>query len=132
MEHGYERHYMKIVAFDKNGRKMAHGLACVNVDQNCITGRRAFLRHLSVIRIELLPQALKLVIDFIWRRIDCDHIRYEQFHITNPESGKLEAYSKLKEALKIVNFRWQNLINDPTTGTRSQIMQLKKPAVDAP
>jgi len=31
MESGYERHYMKIVAFHE-GRKMAHGLACVNID----------------------------------------------------------------------------------------------------
>ena len=31
MEEGYERHYLKIVAFH-NGKKMAHGLACVNVD----------------------------------------------------------------------------------------------------
>jgi len=31
MESGYERHYLKIVAYH-DGRKMAHGLACVNVD----------------------------------------------------------------------------------------------------
>ena len=31
MEAGYERHYLKIVAYH-DGRKMAHGLACVNVD----------------------------------------------------------------------------------------------------
>ena len=33
MESGYERHYLKIVAYHE-GRKMAHGLACVNIDQN--------------------------------------------------------------------------------------------------
>ena len=31
MEEGYERHYLKIIAFH-HGKKMAHGLACVNVD----------------------------------------------------------------------------------------------------
>ena len=31
MEDGYERHYLKIVAYH-DGRKMAHGLACVNID----------------------------------------------------------------------------------------------------
>ena len=36
MEDGYERHYLKIVAFH-NGKKMAHGLACVNVDQTLQT-----------------------------------------------------------------------------------------------
>lgn len=33
MEAGYERHYLKIVAYHE-GRKMAHGLACVHIDQN--------------------------------------------------------------------------------------------------
>ena len=31
MEGGYERHYMKLVAYH-SGKKFAHGLACVNVD----------------------------------------------------------------------------------------------------
>ena len=54
MEAGYERHYMKIVAYH-NGKKMAHGLACVNVDPSFKgPGIRAFIRHLSVIRTELL------------------------------------------------------------------------------
>lgn len=54
MENGYERHYMKIIAYH-DGKKMAHGLACVNVDQNYRQGHRAFLRHISVIRTELFP-----------------------------------------------------------------------------
>lgn len=33
MESGYERHYLKIVAFHE-GKKMAHGLACVAIDRN--------------------------------------------------------------------------------------------------
>ena len=44
MEDGYERHYLKIVAFH-NGKKMAHGLACVNVDQTLQNGHRAFIRR---------------------------------------------------------------------------------------
>ena len=119
MESGYERHYLKIVAFETNGRKMAHGLACVNIDPTCMTGRRAFLRHLSVIRSELLPQAFQVITDFIWRRINCDHIRFEQFHIQNPDTGKLMADECLKDALKLVKFRWLNLINNPASGKRS-------------
>jgi len=88
MEDGYERHYLKIVAYH-NDKKMAHGLACVNYDQTLPNGHRAFIRHVSVIRNELFPQALKLVIDFTWRRIYCDHIRIELFHIKDPESGKM-------------------------------------------
>ena len=76
MEAGYERHYLKIIAYHE-GRKMAHGLACVNIDQTYRQGFRAFLRHISVIRVELLPQALKLIVDFVWRRMYCEHIRLE-------------------------------------------------------
>ena len=32
MEDGYERHYIKLVSY-AGGRKLAHGLACINVDQ---------------------------------------------------------------------------------------------------
>ena len=74
MESGYERHYLKIVAFHE-GKKMAHGLACVAIDRNYKQGYRAFLRHISTIRTEMLPKALKLIIDFIWRRIHCNNIR---------------------------------------------------------
>ena len=130
MESGYERHYLKIVAFHE-GRKMAHGLACVNIDQSYRQGFRAFLRHISVIRVELLPQALKLIVDFIWRRIHCDHIRLEQVHVKNEETQKLAADNNLKDALKQEKFRWQSLINDPVTGKRSQLMQLNKPKGEA-
>lgn len=118
MECGYERHYMKIVAFHE-GRKMAHGLACINIDQSFASGHRAFLRHISVIRAELFPQALKLVIDFVWKRIACDHIRLEQFYVTDEETKKLQAAPILKDSLKVAKFRWQSLINDPVSGKRS-------------
>ena len=126
MEDGYERHYLKIVAFHE-GRKMAHGLACVNVDQNFRQGHRAFLRHISVIRAELLPQALKLIVNFIWKRIHCQHIRLEQIHVIDPKTEKLGAEPGLRDALKLEKFKWQSLINDPATGKRSQLMQLNKP-----
>jgi len=131
MEDGYERHYLKIVAFH-DGRKMAHGLACVHIDRSYRQGFRAFLRHISVIRPELLPQAVKLTVDFVWRRIHCDHIRLEQFHILDPETQKLAAYGAFKEALQASKFKWQSLINDPITGKRSQLMQLIKPKEGCP
>lgn len=57
--------------------------------------------------------------NFIWRRIHCEHIRLEQFHVKNEETQKLAADNGLKEALKAEKFRWQSLINDPVTGKRS-------------
>ena len=59
-----------------------------------------------MIRIELLPQALALIIEFIWRRIQCDHIRFEQFHVMNAETGKLTADSFVRGALKAEKFKW--------------------------
>ena len=118
MESGYERHYMKIVAFHE-GKKMAHGLACLNVDPVFTTGHRVFLRHISVIRTELLPQALSLVVDFIWRRIQCTQIQLHQIHIMDEAAGKVQADKTLQAALKGAKFRWQNLQNDPKTGKRS-------------
>ena len=108
MEDGYERHYLKIVAFH-NGKKMAHGLACINVDQSLNSGYRAFIRHVSVIRNELFPQAMKLVIDFIWRRIYCDHIRLELFHLKDPETGKMYVDPAIKKTLAEAKFKWKNL-----------------------
>ena len=130
MESGYERHYLKIVAFH-NGKKMAHGLACVNVDQSISNGHRVIIRHVSVIRNELFPQALKLVVDFVWKRIHCDHIRVELFHLKNEETGKMAADPVIKKALAELKFKWKNLTNDPKTGRRAQNMELKKPTGDA-
>ena len=86
---------------------------------------------MSVIRNELFPQALKLVTDFIWRRIYCDHIRIELFHLKDEETGKMQADPAIKKALGDMKYRWKNLSNDPATGKRSQIMQLNKPTGEA-
>lgn len=129
MEEGYERHYLKIVAYH-DGKKMAHGLACINVDQSLQSGHRAFIRHVSVIRNELFPQALKLVTDFVWRRIYCDHIRLELFHFKNEETGRMAADDAIKKSLAELKYKWKNMINDGS-GKRSQIMELKKPTGEA-
>ena len=89
------------------------------------------IRHVSCIRNELFPQALKLVVDFIWKRIHCDHIRVELFHLTDHETGKMAADPVIKKALAEVKFKWKNLTNDPVTGRRAQNMELKKPVGDA-
>ena len=105
MEDGYERHYLKIVAYH-NGKKLAHGIACVNVDQTAQSMHRAFIRHVSVIRPELFPQALKIVLDFVWRRIHCDQIRLELFHTMNVALGKPTADPEIKKAVAAEKFKW--------------------------
>lgn len=39
----------------------------------------------------------------------------------------LKADVKFKEVLQKAGFKWKNLCNDPSTGKRSQIMQLDRP-----
>ena len=49
---------------------------------------------------------MALITDFIWRRIYCEHVRLEQYHVPLGEAGKLGADPILKDALKIAKFRW--------------------------
>lgn len=95
MESGYERHYMKIIAYH-NGVKMGHGLACVNVDHTVPLIHRVFIRHISTIRYNQFDEAFALVVNYIWRKIHCDHIRFELFHVKDEESGALKADPKFK------------------------------------
>lgn len=81
---------------------------------------------MTVIRVELFRQALELIVDFIWRRINCDHVRVELNHIKDKD-GKLAADPFIKKVFSESGFRWKTLQNDPKTGKRAQIMQLNKP-----
>ena len=56
------------------------GLACINIDSNCLTEKRAYIRHLSTKDKSKFEEALKLVLDFIWTNIDCDTIRVDVHH----------------------------------------------------
>lgn len=125
MEDGYERHYIKIVSY-ADGRKMGNGFACFNVDYTAPAQQRVFIRHISTIKPKQMDAAFAAVLSFIWRNIQCDNIRFELFHIKD-ESGVLKADIKFKEVLQKAGFKWKNLCNDPSTGKRSQIMQLDRP-----
>jgi hypothetical protein len=50
----------------------------------------------------------------------------ELFHIKD-KSGVLKADQRFKDTLQRAGFKWKNLCNDPSTGKRSQIMQLDRP-----
>jgi len=49
----------------------------------------------------------------------------------NEETGKMGADDSIKKALAEMKYKWKNLTNDPTTGKRSQIMELRKPTGEA-
>ena len=92
---------------------------------------RAIIRHISVSRLELLKQALTLVVDFVWRRIPCEHVRVEVFHFVN-EQGQMKVDPFVKECYAKMGFRWKMLTNDKATGRRAQVMQLMKPKEGCP
>lgn len=125
MEEGYERHYMKIVSF-RDGAKYGNGMVFLNVDHTVPLQQRVIIRHISTIKAKELEKAFELVVNFIWRNIQCDNIRFELFH-TKDQTGALKADPNFKACLQKAGFKWKNLRNDPTTGKRSQIMQLDRP-----
>jgi hypothetical protein len=88
--------------------------------------QRVFIRHISTIKYKQLDAAFTTVLEFIWKNIQCDNIRFELFHIKD-KSGVLKADQKFKDVLQRAGFKWKNLCNDPSTGKRSQIMQLDRP-----
>ena len=121
-EDGYLRHYFHIVVGD-----VIHGLACLNYDHTLLGGHRVYIRHLSTIMSNELPHALDLVCDYIWQEIPCDNIRVELYHFKDDETGKINVDNDVKLAYAGKGFRWKTLTNDPATGKRAQIMELKNP-----
>jgi hypothetical protein len=56
--------------------------------------------------------------DFIWRRINCEHVRVEVFHFVNTE-GAMKVDQTVKEAYAKFGFRWKMLNNNRETGKRA-------------
>jgi hypothetical protein len=59
-----------------------------------------------------------MVMDFIWRRINCEHVRVEVFHFVNAE-GAMKVDQTVKEAYAKFGFRWKMLNNNRETGKRA-------------
>lgn len=57
-----------------------------------------------------LENALEKVIEFIWLRIPCDHIRVDVFHFENAE-GKVSVNPEVKKAYAAHKFKWKSLLN---------------------
>lgn len=124
---GYERHYVQICT----ATGIQEGLACINIDHTCQSEFRAYLRHISVKNKDRLPDALQLVVDFIWNNMFADSIRLDLFHFVdqNDPNAKLAADNYLKGVFGMNRrgFKWKTVINDPKTGKRYQVMQMNKP-----
>lgn len=119
---GYDQHYMHI----KNTKGEIVGMALFNYDHTNLGGHRAYIRHLSTLQEEIMPSALQLVIDYIWKHIPSDNIRVELFHYTDREDNKMKCDPFMKQVYAEKRFRWKTLVNDPKSGKRAQIMQLNR------
>lgn len=97
MEEGYDRHYMKIVSF-RDGVKYGNGMVFLNVDHTAPLMQRVIIRHISTIKARELEKAFELVVNYIWRKIQCDNIRFELFH-TKDQTGALKADLNFKVGL---------------------------------
>lgn len=93
------------------------GVSFFGIDPTCQTERRAYIRHLSVHRMELLGPALQATLASVWA-LDADTVRVDLCHFG--EAGQLKASNEVKEILsmKKQGFKWKTLINDPESGKR--------------
>jgi hypothetical protein len=111
---GYERHYLKLT----QGGKFA-GLALTNIDHSAANEFRGYIRHISVVNFSLLQNSLEAVIDFLWRRVYCQNIRVEIYHIKDEETQQMKVDLDVKNAFAKCGFKWKTLSNDPITGKRA-------------
>ena len=127
-----EKHYLKIVSFSEAGFKRENGFVCINTVQSEPASQgsgcqKAFLRHFSLINMESIPKALKLVTDFVWKNIQCESIVFEYFLIRSEETGELQAEPCMKQALSGLGFKKKGVRNDANTGRISYLMELSRP-----
>lgn len=90
MQGGYSAHYLRLVDPTSQSKevKATQGVACINVDHKFTTETRAYIRHLSTRDKSRFEEALKLVLDFIWKNIDCNSIRLDLHHFNKMVDGK--------------------------------------------
>ena len=55
-----------------------------------------YIRHLSTLINNELPEALDLVCNFIWSDIPCDNVRVELYHFKD-ETGKVNVENFMKQ-----------------------------------
>ena len=77
-----------------------------------------YIRHLSTLINNELPEALDLVCNFIWSDMPCDNVRVELYHFKD-ETGKVNVDNFIKTTYSSKGFKWKTLTNDPVSGKRA-------------
>lgn len=121
MERGADRHYLRMTTDGTNDSSMGvddntFGIACINFDIKCLFERRMYIRHFSIRDKSRFEEAIKLVVNFIWRTFDCDSIRLDLYHFYKTIDGKEEqsADAEIKTIVSMnkKGFKWKTLQND--------------------
>jgi hypothetical protein len=89
------------------------GIALINYDQSALASHRCYIRSLCTIFPAHLAKALDCVVDFIWKKLNCDHIRVEINHFVD-SSGKVNVDAHVKSVYTSKGFKWKTLQNDPS------------------
>lgn len=102
------------------------GLTILHADKTFLSFKRFIILHFSVItnKEHHLPEFLEKVLDFVWKRDNCEEIRCNLFHSEN--NGEFEVAEKFKEAFMKNLFRWKSLTNDKYTKKRSTVYGIKR------
>ena len=88
-----------------------YGIAVINYDQTALASHRCFIRSLCTIVPDHLAKALDCVVEFIWNKLNCDHIRVEINHFVD-SNGQLKVDNHVKSVYSNKGFKWKSLIND--------------------
>lgn len=92
MQSGYSPLYLRLVDASARNQTLAatQGLACLNVDHKCLTERRAYIHHLSTRDVASFPDALNLVLNFIWTELGCNTVRTDLYHYEQMVDGSMK------------------------------------------
>ena len=99
---------------EANASKTSNGTSAIKV----------VLHHVSAIHIEQRNSVFDQVLEYIWKNMHCSAIRVPLFHLKDKKTGQLKADPDLKELFKSRKFKWKTIMNDDTTGQRSEIQEV--------
>ena len=102
------------------------GLVAANINGSNFTVRRLQILYFTVTDISFYEEALRLLLDYFWRKDPCDDIWVGLYHMDD-ENGKLGVNKPIEEAYKKNGFRWKRITNDPDTGYRKTEYAVRRP-----
>lgn len=127
---GYDIHVLVLVKeLEEVKPQNIDGLVIFNQESTAVrlpNGNYAIktvIQHISTVDINQRTELFDQTLAYIWKNTHCGFIRINLFHMVN-EEGKLKADPGIKEILKLRKFKWKTLINDSSTGSRYELLEV--------